>query len=238
MHMIVPGMYGSLLAFCALYFTPKLKSASIQSVKENEYTNEYLHMYGFYVLIFTLYMALGYGMAFMIFTMIGIPFDLFNLFFLSEYFLKTINYSLIANVISIPLGLAATSFHELGFKGNSKTLAQAQFDVDMWALFYSGVSFVVFLLVDNFMLNAQDPAYFSSVPMDVMLKISVIGVISSVTLAVKCFKSQDTDGPNENKNNTEVLLNKRQWIYYVSLFVVVFFIHKTTLARSSQPTET
>lgn len=208
------------LLICLLLYTPKLKHIAIKK-KGEQYTLEYLNVYGFYVVITTLYIALVYSMGFIMYSVIGIPLP-FNIFLHSENMLQSVQVAIISNILMLPISWGSYLLYVKCFKDTVDTLEDAQKTVDMWVVTYSMCSVALFYMTHEMMLAIPNIAYSEYTSIERMLKTLVFMITISILLVGYSFQNKamrDEEVPsNENDKN------KQYALYFTGMVASVLLI--------------
>ena len=206
------------LLICLLVYTPKLKQVSVKKTADT-YTVEYLNTYGFYVIIVNLYIALCYGVGFVLYSIIDIyiPFDVF---FLSESMLQVVHSTMITSILMLPLSWSSQLLYVKCFKNTYNSVEEAERTVDVWVMVYSVASMVLFHLTRKFLSTGSVIAYSEYTSQSVVLKTFVL-MLS--TICISSINSKNIDN-NEHGPSLEYVRYKRYTIYLICLIGALFFI--------------
>ena len=208
------------LLICLLVYTPKLKHIAIKTTNE-KYTLEYLNVYGFYVVIVNLYIALVYSMGFVLYNIIGIPLP-FNIFSHSDNMLQSVQVAIISNILMLPISWGSYLLYVKCFKETVDTLEDAQKTVEMWVVTYSLCSVALFYMTHEMMLAIPNIVYSEYTAIGRVFKTIAVMVAISVLLVMyniqkHSIKEKDTSA-NEHANMHTYAL------YFVGLLSSTLFI--------------
>lgn len=214
------------LLICLLVYTPKLKHIAIKTTNE-KYTLEYLNVYGFYVVIVNLYIALVYSMGFVLYNIIGIPLP-FNIFSHSDNMLQAVQVAIISNILMLPISWGSYLLYVKCFKETVDTLEDAQKTVEMWAVTYSLCSVALFYMTHEMMLAIPTIVYSEYTAIGRVFKtiasMIAIGVLSIIyNIQKHSIKEKDTSA-NEHTSTNQYAHVHKYMLYCVGLLASVFFI--------------
>jgi hypothetical protein len=206
------------LLICLVIYTPKLKMVSILKVGDS-YTIEYLNIYGLYVIITNLYMALIYGFGFILYSTIPIfthiPFDIF---FLSESMLQVIQSVMVSNVIMLPISWVSYLLYSKCFENTYDTKEEAERNIEIWVVIYSLCSFALFGMTRELCAHGI-VSYRTYVSSDNMIKTVVFMVLITAIACINGINSK-----TETLGECDYCVYKKYAIYSISLIGTLFFI--------------
>lgn len=208
------------LLICLLVYTPNLKHIAIKPSGE-KYTLEYLNVYGFYVVIVNLYIALVYSMGFVLYNIIGIPLP-FNIFPHSENMLQSVQVAIISNILMLPISWGSYLLYVKCFKDTVDTLEDAQKTVEMWVVTYSLCSVALFYMTHEMMLALPNIVYSEYTTIGRVFK--TIAVMVAISVLLVAYNLQKHSINEKDTSSNEHTHTRKYVLYVVGLLASILFI--------------